>query len=175
MPPLRPKTFLEDNPVGIPREVAFELTGELDAHLASLFLLFHQYQKHHWLVEGPQFHDIHVLLGGSYEAVHKEVDQIAERITALGAIPVAHPGELIRAAYISHEEEGFFPLRAMLTADMRAERMIAIRLRETIRKAFELGDYGTRNLLEKILLEVEDRAHHLSHLLAEDSLEDGRK
>lgn len=164
---------IEDNPIGLSREVTRELIPLLDRHQASLFLLFHQYQKHHWLVEGPQFRDLHLFLGDLYEAVHKQVDRIAERITALGGIPTSHPVELAKTAYIEHEPEGAFRIRDMLKRDRAHEGQIAQKLRETIARARDLGDPGTEHLLKEILLEVEDRAHHLDHFLGGDSLEMG--
>jgi DNA-binding ferritin-like protein len=61
----------------------------------------------------------------------------------------------------------------MLEADRSHEGEIAKALRATIRRAAELGDFGTEHLLKEILVEVEDRAHHLDHFLGEDSLELG--
>lgn len=173
MNPWKTKETIEDNPIGLPKDVTSMLIPELDRHQASLFLLFHQYQKHHWLVEGPQFRDIHHFLQEAYEAVHKQVDLIAERITALGGIPTSHPAELVRVGYVEHEPEGTFRLRAMLKGDRSHEGDIAKKLRATIRLANEAGDAGTEHLLKEILLEVEDRAHHLDHFLGGDSLELG--
>ena len=53
---------------------------------------------------------------------------------------------------------------------MEAEKKIAVELRKTIAKAFELGDYGTKSLLEGILYKTEDRAHHIEHFLGEDTI-----
>ena len=71
MKPWKSKSTLEDNPIGLSKDVTAKLVPELDKHLASFFVLFHQYQKHHWLVEGPQFRDLHLFLGEAYEEVHK--------------------------------------------------------------------------------------------------------
>ena len=173
MKPWRTKDTIEDNPIGLPQEVTSKLIPKLDRHQASLFLLFHQYQKHHWLVEGPQFRDLHLFLQEGYEAVHKQVDMIAERMTALGGIPTAHPVELAKLAYVEHEPEGTFRIRAMLKADRSVEGQIAQKLRKTIAEARESGDPGTEHLLKEVLLGVEDRAHHLDHFLGSDSLELG--
>src|SRR4030095_11848550 len=93
MTPWKSKDTLEQNPIGLSRDVTERLVPDLDTHLASLFVLFHQYQKHHWLVEGPQFRDLHLSLAEAYEEVHKQADTIAERITALGGIPTSNPVE----------------------------------------------------------------------------------
>jgi len=175
MKPWRPKDTIEDNPIGLSKAVVSKLIPELDKHVGSLFVLFHQYQKHHWLVEGPQFHDVHVFLQKHYEEVHENVDALAERITAIGGIPTSNPVEQAKIAYITHEPEGTFHLRDMLELDRKYEGTIAVELRKTIKLASDLGDYGTEELLKEVLLEAEDRAHHLDHFLAPDSLEIGRK
>ncbi|MBW7907096.1 MAG: DNA starvation/stationary phase protection protein [Phycisphaerae bacterium] len=175
MKPWKPKDHVESNPIHLPKEAVSKLLPQLDRHLASLFVLFHQYQKHHWLVEGPQFHDLHIVLGQSYDEVHKQVDAVAERITALGGIPTSGPAEIARLAYVQHEPEGAFRIRQMLELDRAHEGTIAAELRKTIRQAFELGDFGTETLLRRVLVEVEDRAHHLDHFLGGDSLEAGRE
>ena len=163
----------EDNPIGLAREVTAKLVSELDRHVGSLFTLFHQFQKHHWLVEGPQFGDLHAFLSEAYQQVHEHVDEIAERITALGGIPTCNPIEQAKISYIDHEPEGVYRVRSMLEGDLNHLDTIAQQLRKTIRLAQDLGDPGTEHLLKQTLLKLEDRAHHLAHYLGFDSLEIG--
>lgn len=171
---LRKKDTVEANPIGLPKDTAKKIGEQLDHHVASMFVLFHQYQKHHWLVEGPHFRDLHLYLEASYNGVHKELDAIAERMTVLGGIPTCAPRAQAELSYLEHEPEGYFPIRESLRRDMEAEATLAQRLRETIRQANQLGDFGTETLLKQTLYAAEDRAHHLEHYLAEDSLEEGR-
>lgn len=168
--PWRPASEIEDNPINLPREAAESIIPALDEHLAAFFVLFHQYQKHHWLVEGPQFRDLHHLLEESYNEVHQQLDAIAERITAIGGVPTSAPRAQAELAYIEHEPEGIFRVRDMLERDRHAEATIAARLRDTIKLRTRHEDFGTETLLKGILLKVEDRAHHLDHFLGEDSL-----
>lgn len=168
--PARKPDHTEQNPIGLEQKKSNEIASELNKHQASMFVLFHQYQKHHWLVEGPQFRDLHLYLEDAYTAVHEELDSIAERMTVLGAIPTASPIALAQEAYIEHEPEGFFPIRKMLKHDLDSERAICVGLRRTIKEASDSGDYGTETLLKHILAKAEDRAHHLDHYLAEDGL-----
>lgn len=168
--PWRPAGELEDNPVGLPREAASEIVPELDKHLAAFFVLFHQYQKHHWLVEGPQFRDVHHFLEEGYTEIHKQLDAIAERITAIGGVPTSSPSAQAELAYIEHEPEGIFRLRDMLERDRQHERQIAIALRTTIKICTTHDDFGSETLLKGILVRVEERAHHLDHFLGKDSL-----
>jgi DNA-binding ferritin-like protein (oxidative damage protectant) len=58
----------------------------------------------------------------------------------------------------------------MLKNDLAAEQAIIDLLRRQAAQAESLGDRATRYLYEQILLKTEDRAFHLSHFLANDSL-----
>jgi starvation-inducible DNA-binding protein len=168
--PWRSADELEDNPVGLAREAAAEIVPELDKHLSAFFVLFHQYQKHHWLVEGPQFRDIHHFLEEGYTEIHKQLDAVAERITAIGGVPTSAPAAQAELSYIEHEPEGIFRIRDMLERDREHEKQIAIALRATIKLCTSNEDFASETLLKGILLRVEDRAHHLDHFLGEDSL-----
>ncbi len=168
--PWRPQDEIEENPICLAIESAEKITPLLDRHLASLFVLFHQYQKHHWLVEGPQFRDLHHFLEDGYNEVHKQLDAVAERITAIGGVPTSRPSLQEELAYIEHEPEGIFRIRDMLERDRQACGQIAAELRDTIRVCTAEGDFGTETMLKGMLLQVEDRAHHIDHFLGEDSL-----
>jgi DNA-binding ferritin-like protein len=125
------------------------------------------------LVEGPQFRDLHHYLEESYEEVHKYIDRISERMTALGGIPTSSPVNQAKLSHVEHEPEGTFRVRQMLKHDLKAEAKLAAEVRDAIERALELGDHGTKRELEKVLTKAEDRVHHLDHYLGEDSLEIG--
>lgn len=170
MDKLRQHNELEKNPVGLADDVVRQIIPELDRHVSSLFVLFHQYQKHHWMVEGPQFRDLHLYLEESYNQIHTDLDAVAERITLLGGVPTSHPGEQVKLSYVAHEEDGVYPIRKALGNDMEAEAAVATKVRHTIKLADDLGDYGSKRLLEMVLENAEERAHHMEHYLGKDSL-----
>ena len=165
---------IEENPIGLEREAVEELLPRLDALQSSFWVLYHQYHKHHWLVEGPQFHDLHLFLEQHYQEVHSHLDALAERMTALGGIPTSDPVRQAELACFKHEPEGTYRIRPSLRHDIAAEGQLAIKLRDAIDAALDVGDHGTKRLLEKILFMTEDRAHHIEHFLGKDSLEIGR-
>ncbi|MEM6562391.1 MAG: DNA starvation/stationary phase protection protein [Planctomycetota bacterium] len=172
--PLREQSDIEHNPVGLPKDVCESLSKQLDQHLASLYTLWHQYRKHHWLVVGPQFRDLHLFLETNYGELAEDGDMVAERMTAIGGIPTSAPAAQERLSYIQPEPEGQFRIRDSLRLDMESEGIIAMNLRKTIQEAGKHGDYGTERILKKVLVHAEDRAHHLAHFLENDSLEVGR-
>ena len=58
----------------------------------------------------------------------------------------------------------------ILENDLVAEQALIGIIRRQASQAESLGDRGTRYLYEKILLKTEERAYHLAHFLAKDSL-----
>ncbi|MEJ8803076.1 Dps family protein [Pontibacter sp. H249] len=173
MKKLRDKSEYEGNPVGLTKDTATKMANELDRHLASFITLYNQYHKHHWMVEGPQFRDLHLFFEEHYNQVHEQYDAIAERLTVMGCVPTCHPANQLELSYIEHEEEGVFRIREMLQKDMEDEKQIAVELRKSIKLAMQHEDFATKALLEGILIKTEDRCHHIEHFLGEDSLSIG--
>lgn len=161
---------VRDNPFGLPQAAASKVVEMLNQDLASMFTLYHQYHKHHWIVEGAQFFELHLLLEEHYTQLHNQFDEVAERIVALGGLPVTGPTQIEQHAYIKHEAEGMFDLREMLDHDVDAECTIAEKMREHITEANQLGDYGTESLLKTILETGEKRAAFLEKHLMRESL-----
>ncbi len=173
MEKLREKSEYEGNPVGLSDKTAKAIAQELDRHLASFITLYNQYHKHHWMVEGPQFRDLHLFFEEHYTEIHEQYDAIAERLTVMGYCPTCHPKKQMELAYIQHEEEGVFRIREMLAKDMEDEKTIAVELRKGIKLALQHEDFATKALLEGILLKTEDRCHHIEHFLGDDGLSIG--
>jgi DNA-binding ferritin-like protein len=171
--PWREQTLIEDNPIRLSEEVVESMIPDLDTLQSSLWILYHQYHKHHWLVEGPQFMQLHKFLEAHYVEVHDDLDALAERMTALGGIPTSDPVNQSRLSVIAHEPEGTYRIRQSLTHDRAAEGKLSETIRASITRANQLQDYGTENLLKHVLFRSEDRAHHLDHFLGEDTLEIG--
>ena len=163
---------IEENAISVEHNTAHQMIDALNAHVASLFVLFHQYQKHHWVVEGPQFRDLHLMLQEHYTATHQEADDFAERIVTLGGVPVGSMVGQVERAYINEEAEGVLDLRQMLSNDLQANQQILVKLREDISLAKDLGDYGTQKLLKTHLRAQEMRAQDIMHMLEQEALED---
>lgn len=161
------------NSISVKQDTAQQMIDALNDHVASLFVLFHQNQKHHWVVEGPQFRDLHLLLQEHYTAVHMQADEFAERIVTLGGVPVSSMAGQVKRAYIEEEPEGVLDLRQMLSNDLRANQQILVRLRDSVKLAHDLGDFGTQRLLKTHLRAQEIRTQDLMHMLEHEALEEG--
>ena len=56
----------------------------LEEALATSYALVVKTQNYHWNVSGPNFKSVHELFGAQYEELFAALDEIAERIRALG-------------------------------------------------------------------------------------------
>jgi DNA-binding ferritin-like protein len=161
---------ISENAILLERNVTVPICEGLNIALASFQALYLQYQKHHFVVEGAEFYSLHEFFNESYEAVQGYVHKIGERLNGLGGIPAASFTKLAELCCFDPESDDLYDSRAMVEHDLAAEQAIITILRRQASQAESLGDRATRYLYEQILLETEDRAFHLAHFLAHDSL-----
>jgi DNA-binding ferritin-like protein len=159
-----------DNPILLDRSVTTPVCEGLNIALASFQGLYLQYQKHHFVVEGAEFYMLHQFFGESYEQVQEHVHDIGERLDGIGGVPVASFSKLAEMCCFEQEQDGVYACRQMVEHDLTAEQAIIGLIRRQAAQAESLGDRATRYLYETILLKTEERAYHLGHFLAHDSL-----
>ena len=61
-----------------------EIAQGLQKLLADSYCLMVMSQNYHWNVQGPQFRDLHLMTEDHYNDLFEAIDEIAERIRALG-------------------------------------------------------------------------------------------
>lgn len=69
---------------GISAEDRERIAEGLSRVLADTYTLYLKTHNYHWNVEGPNFHALHELFEEQYEDLAEAVDEVAERIRALG-------------------------------------------------------------------------------------------
>lgn len=140
--------------IDIPEGTRTRMTDLLNQHLANSFDLLSQTKQAHWNVKGEHFYQLHLLFDQAAEALEDQVDQIAERATALGGIAM---GTARMAA--SNSEIPEFPNVIAGTECVSAlvERWAkqAASTRRAIDRATEAGDQGTADLFIEIVRELD--------------------
>lgn len=161
---------VRENPIKLDKKRVQRIVDVLNTDLATEYVLYHQYKKHHWLVTGPEQRELKTFFQEMAQSELLDADALAERIIVLGGIPVATPSNFEKYAYLQSEPEGLYDLRTMLENDLKGEQALIIRLRQHIELARGLGDHGTEELLEEILVGEERHAHEVANLLGGESL-----
>ena len=152
------------------QEKTEQLVEALNTDLAATYVLYHQLKKHHWNVEGAEFLSIHEFLGEAAEDAEEAADEIAERAQALGGVPFAGGKRLEENAPVSPESDDVYDIRTSLHNDMEIYGDIIEMLREHVELARGFGDHATAEMLQQILVETEEHAHHIEHYLEDDTL-----
>ena len=159
-----------DNPVLLDNSVTTPVCEGFNVALASFQALYLQYQKHHFVVEGAEFYMLHQFFAESYAEVQGHIHEIGERLDGLGGVPVATFSQLAQLCCFEQEPDGVYSCRSMVEHDLAAEQAMISLIRRQAAQAESLGDRATRYLYEQILIKTEERAYHLGHFLAKDSL-----
>ena len=71
---------------GFTKEERVDVARELTKVLADSFAVYMKTHGYHWNVRGPEFFTIHNLLEQQYRDIWEALDDIAERIRALGEV-----------------------------------------------------------------------------------------
>jgi starvation-inducible DNA-binding protein len=103
-----------------PAKSACPLCKSLNQVLADSYALMSLTHLAHWNVEGPGFFALHTAFQTQYEELFVAVDEIAERIRALGAYATGGLGALAATAQMKEfvsplPQEGY--VRALLAAN----------------------------------------------------------
>lgn len=158
------------NPIGYDLKDAKTIVDAFNTHVASSIVLYHQIKKHHWLVRGPQWKQIHLLLDEYAAAILEQADFFAERITYFSGIPVAGLPNFETLSFIKSEPPDLYDLKKMLANDIRATKETLDKLRETHELTDEAKDFYDTSEIEVFIGLREKFCHELHFLLEPDEL-----
>src|SRR5215471_14674017 len=119
----------------------------LNQILADTMTLRDLYKKHHWQVSGRTFYQLHLLFDKHFDEQAELVDQIAERIQALGGLSYAMAADVAENTNIPRPPKGREEVRVQISRLLTAHEIILLQARASARKAAEIGDDGTNDLL----------------------------
>jgi len=156
----KPKTMNIFNRIdtGISRENMQKITNILNDNLADEYVLLTKTKNYHWNVEDPRFNDLHKFFEEQYELLATAVDEIAERVRAIGGKSRATLKEFISASQIK-EDVGSFPDADTMLGNLLSDHEVIIKtLRKNINECQDLNDEGTANFLTDKMEEHEKMA-----------------
>lgn len=150
---------------GIPAEQRKVIAEGLSRLLADSYTLYLKTHNFHWNVTGPMFQTLHTMFEQQYTELAMAVDEVAERIRALG-----HPAPGSYAAFAKlsavQEAEGVPAAEDMVRELVIAHETVAKTARSIFGAAEDGNDEVTADLLTQRMAVHEKTAWMLRSLLA---------
>ncbi len=149
---------------GIPESDRQEIAEGLSRLLADSYTLYLKTHNFHWNVTGPMFQTLHTMFEEEYTELAMAVDEIAERIRALGHHA---PGSYAAYAKLSTvtESEDVPEAKEMVTQLVTAHETVAKTARSIFPAAEAGNDEVTADLLTQRMTVHEKTAWMLRSLL----------
>lgn len=141
-----------------------ELNSVLNTQLANWSVLGVKLHYYHWFVKGPHFFTLHAKFEELYNTAADYVDEIAERLLAIGGKPAATMAEYLKVATIQ-EASGENSAEQMVETLIADFTSIADGLKSGIEVAGEHDDDSTADLLTGMMTDVEKQNWMLSAYL----------
>ena len=143
-------------PLELEEPVRLEMTEQLNQLLADTMTLRDLYKKSHWQVAGPTFYQLHLLYDKHYGEQVELVDSIAERIQLLGGVSIAMAPDVAETTQIERPPRGREEVPVQLSRLLDAHQVIIREVRKLARRASELGDDGTNDLVVSEVLRTNE-------------------
>ena len=134
-------------PLGLSFESRMYSCQSLNQILSDTQILYSLYKKYHWLMRGPTFFQLHLLLDKHAEEQLKLVDLMAERVQTLGGIAVGDPRHVAEITVVPRPPDGAEEVPAMLSRLIQVHETILTTCHEVAARAQEMGDDGTNDIL----------------------------
>lgn len=151
--------------LGIPADKLAAITEGLSRLLADTYTLYLKTHNYHWNVTGPQFNTLHAMFMTQYTELGLAVDEIAERIRALGAWAPGSYSDYARLATV--KEASGVPSAEAMVAELAADQATVVRTARSLFPAVEAAsDEPTADLLTQRMQVHEKTAWMLRAMIA---------
>ena len=150
--------------IGISAEDRQQIATELSRFLADAYTLYLKTHNFHWNVTGPMFNALHTMFETQYTEQWAALDDIAERIRALGYPAPGSFSQFTKLASIK-EEQGVPNAQEMLRQLVEGHEAVARTARQVFPTAEQANDQPTADLLTQRLQIHEKTAWMLRSML----------
>lgn len=120
---------------------------------ASLFVLFQKTWNYHWNITGPDFPQLHELLGSQYETMFEEVDRISEHMRYLNIRPVSTMTRMVEVSTIDGPANGnqVIDARGMIEQLLADNQKIIEMFKDISEESEKQKSYATANLIQDLM------------------------
>jgi starvation-inducible DNA-binding protein len=147
---------LRNFPIALSADARAESCELLNQVLADTIILYNLYKKHHWLVAGHTFYQLHLLFDKHAEEQLALVDLLAERVQTLGGIAVADPRHVAEITKIGRPPNGREEVPAMISRLLEAHEIIIAEVRKAIDATEKNEDWGSNDILMSDVLRTNE-------------------
>ncbi len=143
-------------PIALSYEARVRSCEELNRILADTQILYSLYKKHHWLMRGLTFYQLHLLLDKHAAEQLELVDLLAERVQTLGGVAVGDPRHVAEITTVPRPPNGAEEVLAMLSRLLEAHEIVIAKVRDAIEGTASRGDAGTNDILTSDVLRTNE-------------------
>ncbi|WP_445627542.1 Dps family protein [Nostoc sp. DSM 114167] len=147
---------LRDLPIVLNTSTRSESCVLVNQILADTIILYHLYKKHHWLMRGHTFYQLHLLLDKHASEQIELIDALGERVQTLGGVAIADPRHVAEVTKIKRPPNGVEEVPVMLSRLLEAHEQIIEELRLAIDKTAANQDSSTNDLLVSQVLRTNE-------------------
>lgn len=147
---------LRPMPIGLGEQARKQSIEAINRPLADSIILYNLYKKHHWLMRGPTFYQLHLLLDKHAEEQIKLIDLMGERVQTLGGVAVADPRHVAEVTTVERPPNGAEEVPVMLNRLIDAHGIIIEKVRKAIEVTEQNKDWGTNDLMMSDVLRTNE-------------------
>ena len=151
--------------IGISKDDREQIAAGLGRLLADSYTLYLKTHNYHWNVEGPQFNTLHQMFETHYIELAAAVDEIAERIRALGEKAPGSYSAFQSLATVT-EASGNETAEDMIRELVLGQEAVTRTARDVLPAANSANDEPTADLLTQRMQIHEKNAWMLRSMLA---------
>ena len=153
-----------DIDIGIKKDDREAIADGLADVLADTYVLYLKTHGYHWNVTGPLFNTLHLMFETQYNELWMAMDEIAERIRALGVAAPGSGSDFVKRAKVK-EAVGVPAAEDMLADLAKGHERVAKTARQAFSAADTAGDQPTMDLLTQRMQAAEKTAWMLRSML----------
>jgi len=131
---------------GLPEFSRQEIAEGLNRLLADTYTLYLKTQNFHWNLKGIDFFSLHILFEKQYTEMAEAIDEIAERIRALGMVAIGSFEAFKRNSGIKSEDKEL-NIREMLMSLIEGHEVLVRRARKVAEFADKGDDFATVDMI----------------------------
>lgn len=133
--------------IGIKENALKDVASALNDTLADTYSLYMKTHAYHWNVTGPQFHTLHVMFEEQYNEMWTALDEIAERVRALGEFAPTSGKQFADLSAIENADTSPPKASVMVERLLADHETLIKRARKGLATAEDSGDAASADLL----------------------------